>query len=74
MSYLEYQVKYVPSGFRKLLYLNWPIVFLITAVTGFGILMLYSVAGGSMDPWATAQAQRFGLGLALMMIIALVPI
>ena len=74
MSYLEYQVKYVPSGFRKLLHLNWPIVFLVTAVSGFGFLMLYSVAGGSMDPWVTAQAQRFGLGMAIMLIMAMVPI
>ncbi len=74
MSYLEYQVKYVPSGFRKLLHLNWPIVFLITAVSGFGFLMLYSVAGGSMDPWVTAQAQRFGLGMAIMLIMAMIPI
>ncbi|WP_296419461.1 rod shape-determining protein RodA [Pseudooctadecabacter sp.] len=74
MSYLEYQVKYVPSGFRKLMYLNWPVVFLITAVSGFGFLMLYSVAGGSMDPWVTAQSQRFGLGLVVMMVMALIPI
>jgi len=63
MSYLEYQAKYVPAGFRKLLHLNWPIVFLITAVSGFGFLMLYSVAGGSMTPWASAQVQRFGIGV-----------
>lgn len=74
MSYLEYQVKYVPSGFRKLLYLNWPIVFLITAVSGFGFLMLYSVAGGSMDPWVNPQVQRFGFGIALMIGMAMVPI
>ncbi|MBU2994434.1 rod shape-determining protein RodA [Octadecabacter sp. 1_MG-2023] len=74
MSYLEYQVKYVPSGFRKLLHLNWPVVFLITAVSGFGFLMLYSVAGGSMTPWVTPQVQRFGLGLAVMISMAMVPI
>ena len=74
MSYLEYQVKYVPVGFRKLLFLNWPIVFLITAVSGFGFLMLYSVAGGSMGPWVTPQAQRFGLGVAVMIAMAMVPI
>jgi len=74
MSYLEYQVKYVPAGFRKLLFLNWPVVFLVTAVSGFGFLMLYSVAGGSTDPWVTPQVQRFGLGLAVMIIMALVPI
>lgn len=74
MSYLEYQVKYVPSGFRKLIYLNWPVIFLITAVSGFGFLMLYSVAGGSMSPWVTPQMQRFGVGMAAMIFIAMVPI
>jgi rod shape determining protein RodA len=74
MSYLEYQVKYVPSGFRKLLHLNWPVVFLVTAVSGFGFLMLYSVAGGSMAPWVTPQVQRFVLGIAVMVGMAMVPI
>ncbi len=74
MSYLEYQAKYVPVGFRKLLHLNWPVVFLITAVSGFGFLMLYSVAGGSMDPWVNAQVQRFGLGVVIMIGMGVVPI
>ncbi|HCP80067.1 MAG TPA: rod shape-determining protein RodA [Octadecabacter sp.] len=74
MSYLAYQFKDVPVGFRKLLYLNWPIVFLIAAVSGFGFLMLYSVAGGSMTPWVTPQVQRFGFGLAVMVSMAMVPI
>lgn len=74
MSYLDYQLKYVPSGLRKLLYINWPIVFLISAACGFGFLMLYSVAGGSMTPWVTPQAQRFGLGIIVMIGMAMVPI
>ncbi len=74
MSYLEYQVKYVPTGFRKLLHLNWAIIFLITAVSGFGFLMLFSVAGGAMTPWVTPQVQRFGLGLTVMLFMAMVPI
>lgn len=74
MSYLEYQVKYVPVGFRKLLFMNWPIVFLITAVSGFGFLMLFSVAGGSIDPWVKPQVQRYGFGLAVMIGMAMVPI
>ena len=32
MSYLEYTVKSVPSGWRKVLYLNWPLVLLLSAV------------------------------------------
>ena len=74
MSYLEYQLKFVPVGFRKLFHLNWPIVALVTAISGFGFLMLYSVAGGSMNPWASPQIQRFGLGITLMMGMAMVPI
>ena len=74
MSYLEYQAKYIPSGFRKLLHLNWAIVILLSAVAATGFLMLYSVAGGSMDPWVRPQVARFGLGMALMLGIALVPI
>ena len=74
MSYLEYTVKSVPTGLRKVLYLNWPLVLLITAVAGSGFLMLYSVAGGAYDPWAAPQMKRFGLGLALMIIVAMVPI
>jgi rod shape determining protein RodA len=74
MSYLEYNAKYVPSGFRKLMYLNWPVVILLTTVSCAGFIMLYSVAGGSPDPWMSAQVKRFGLGMAMMLIVAMVPI
>ena len=74
MSYLEYTVKHTPTGFRKILFLNWPLAILLAAVCGVGFLMLYSVAGGSFSPWAEPQMKRFGLGLALMMFVALVPI
>ncbi|MEC7668856.1 MAG: rod shape-determining protein RodA [Pseudomonadota bacterium] len=74
MSYLEYSVKTTPSGWRKVLYLNWPIVILLTAIACVGFLMLYSVAGGSFSPWAEPQMKRYLLGLAVMVIVALVPI
>ena len=74
MSYLEYNVKYVPAGLRKVLYVNWFLVLLLTAVASMGFLMLYSVAGGSMEPWAAAQMKRFALGMTLMFAIAMVPI
>ncbi|KHQ55264.1 MULTISPECIES: rod shape-determining protein RodA [Mameliella] len=74
MTYLEYNVKTVPTGWRKILHLNWPLIVLLTAVAGIGFLMLYSVAGGSFSPWAEPQMKRFGLGLALMFIVAMVPI
>ena len=74
MSYLEYTVKTVPSGFRKVLYLNWPILLLLVAVASVGFLMLYSVAGGAFSRWTEPQMQRFGLGLVVMFVIAMVPI
>jgi len=74
MSYLEYNTKYVPTGLRKVLHLNWPIILLLIAVASAGFLMLYSVAGGSMTPWVEPQLQRFALGMALMLCVAMVPI
>ncbi|MFM7334244.1 MAG: rod shape-determining protein RodA, partial [Tabrizicola sp.] len=44
MSFLEYRVKFAPTGIRKILYLNWPLVLLVTAVASVGFLMLYSIA------------------------------
>ena len=74
MSYLEYTVKSTPSGLRKILFLNWPLALLITAVAGVGFLMLYSVAGGSFSPWAEPQMKRYALGFAIMLVVAMIPI
>ena len=74
MSYLEYNLKSVPTGLRKLLFINWPLVILLTAVASFGFLMLYSVAGGSVEPWMDPQLKRFGMGMGIMFIVAMVPI
>ncbi|MEY3005519.1 MAG: rod shape-determining protein RodA [Pseudomonadota bacterium] len=74
MSFLEYTVKYTPSGWRKILYLHGPLILLVLAVAGVGFLMLTSVAGGRIDRWAEPQMQRFALGFTLMLIVAMVPI
>lgn len=74
MSYLEYTVKHVPSGLAKVLYINWALVLLLSTVAGIGFLMLYSVAGGSLTPWAEPQMKRFALGMAAMFVVAMVPI
>lgn len=74
MSYLEYAVQRVPAGVSKILYLNWALVLLLSAVAGIGWLMLYSIAGGSLQPWAEPQIKRFVLGLAVMFAVAFVPI
>ena len=74
MSYLEYNVKYVPTGPRKVLYLNWPLALLLVAVASIGFLMLYSVAGGNIERWAEPQMKRFGAGFFAMIVVAMVPI
>jgi len=74
MSFLEYRVKFAPTGIRKILYMNWPLVVLVTTVASVGFLMLYSIAGGNLETWALPQMQRFGVGMVLMFIVAMVPI
>ena len=74
MSYLEYRVKTVPTGWRKILFINWGLVALIIGAASSGFVMLISVAGGSLDPWASAQMQRFSIGLVAMFVIAMTPI
>ena len=74
MSYLEYRVKTVPTGWRKVLFINWGLIVLIIGAAFSGFVMLISVAGGSLDPWASAQIQRFSIGLLAMFIIAMTPI
>lgn len=74
MSFLESRIKLVPTGPRKILYLNWPLIVLITAVASVGILMLWSIAGGDFNVWARRQAQVFAAGMLLLFIVAMVPI
>jgi len=74
MSYLEYQVQTVPTGFRKILFANWALVLLLTAVAAIGILMLTSVAGGNFNLYADRQMKVFIVGVVVMMTIAMVPL
>ncbi len=64
-----------PGGFfRKILRLNWALILLVCAIAGAGFLMLYSVADGSLDPWSGRQMARFGVGIVIMLIVALIDI
>lgn len=74
MSFLEYRIKTAPTGLRKVLHLNWPVILMMTAVAAVGFLMLYSVSGGRMELWAEPQMKRFGLGMALMFFVAFIPV
>jgi rod shape determining protein RodA len=54
---------------RPLARLPWRLIFLVATIAGFGLLVLYSAAGGSMQPWAVKQAIIFlvFLGIAIAM-------
>jgi rod shape determining protein RodA len=43
---------------------------LVMFITGFGLLVLYSAAGGKLMPWALPQGVRFGVFLGLAVLIS----
>ena len=74
MSFLEYRLKSVPTGMAKILYLNWALFLVVTAVAAVGWLMLYSIAGGNIETWAEPQMKRFAAGFVISLAVALTPI
>lgn len=63
-----------PSPLLKIFEIHWVLLLAISAIASIGFLMLYSVAGGSLEPWAMRQMVRFGIGLALLLIFAMIDI
>lgn len=51
----------------------WIIPPLAALIGGIGVATLYSVAGGSMDPWAMRHVMRLIIGFALLFGLPLVP-
>jgi len=74
MAFYENRLKRAPTGLAKVLHIDWPLVVLVVTVAAIGILMLYSIAGGSAEPWARRQAEVAGAGLVVMFAMAMVPI
>jgi rod shape determining protein RodA len=60
------------SLLQKLRNVNWLLFLLIVGAASTGFLMLYSAAGGSIDPWASRQIVRFAFGATFMLAIAMV--
>ena len=71
MSFLEYRLKLAPTGFSKVFYINWALILVLTAIAAIGWLMLYSIASGQMDVWALPQIKRYGLGMVILLAVAL---
>ncbi|MFL2787555.1 MAG: rod shape-determining protein RodA [Paracoccaceae bacterium] len=74
MSYLDYSVRRIPTGFQRLAYINLPIIVILITIATIGFMMLFSVAGGSTEPWAKVQMTRFCIGFVMMLIISFIPI
>ncbi len=51
----------------------WGIILPLTVLTAFGAAVLYSAAGGSLEPWALQHLIRFAVFLAMAMVIARLP-
>jgi rod shape determining protein RodA len=50
---------------RPLARLPWRLIFLVAGIAMFGLIVLYSAAGGSAEPWAVKQAIIFLVFLAI---------
>lgn len=55
-------MSFVPAPIADL---PWKMLLVVTAITGFGLLILYSAAGGSLMPWALPQGVRFAVFLVM---------
>jgi rod shape determining protein RodA len=59
---------------RKLWEINWTFALLVSLIAGIGFAMLYSAAGGQLEPWSSRQMMRFGAGFAAMIVFAIIDI
>jgi rod shape determining protein RodA len=62
------------SVFDKLAEVNWGLLLLIMMIGCAGIAMLYSVAGGHLQPWALRQIGHFTLGLIVLLAAAMIDV
>ena len=59
---------------RPLADLPWRIVLLVSFIAGFGLVVLYSAAGNSLQPWALKQGLRFVVLLGGALVLSRVPL
>ncbi len=71
--------KRVTSGretafYGKIKKLHWPLMLMVTLMCMIGFTMLYSAAGGNLEPWALKQAIRFAVAIPVLILIAVIDI
>ncbi len=59
---------------EKLYNISFSYVLFIVILAAIGVIMLYSAANGNWKPWAINQLIRFGMGFAVMIVLALTDI
>jgi rod shape determining protein RodA len=62
------------SPVEKIWQMSWSLLLLVTCIFAFGFSMLYSAAGGSLEPWAGPQLARFVFGLGVVAVVAIVDV
>ena len=61
-------------GFGKLSQIDWGLVGILCLIAVCGAVMLYSVGGTSMSPWAGNHVFRFSVCLGIALVLALVDV
>ena len=59
---------------QRILRLPWLVILAMMAIGGFGVVVLYSAAGGHMQPWAANHLVRFTVFLAMALGLSQVPL
>jgi len=58
---------------QPLMQLPWRVILLVIAIGSFGLVVLYSAAGGHVQPWAFSQGTRFFAFLTMAILLSRVP-
>ncbi|MCM3418764.1 rod shape-determining protein RodA [Sphingopyxis alaskensis] len=61
----------VPPAIRRV---PWKLIAILCGITGFGLLVLYSAAGGNWSPWAWQQGVRFLVFLGGALVLGRLPL
>ena len=64
-------LKFISVFLKKSSSINYFILFIVTIIFSFGFMLLYSAAGGSIDPWANKQLIRYLFAVAIFIIVSL---
>jgi rod shape determining protein RodA len=63
-----------PGLFDKIRSVNWGLVMVLTLIASVGFAVLYSADNGNFQPWALKSMIHYGVGLGLMLVVAVIDI